>query len=63
MKAQAGCYAGGTTPRQSGPGPCMSGLDVTRGYIDESPRVKVRHKGIVKGYNSICVLLVLLCLA
>jgi hypothetical protein len=28
-KAQVGCYAGGTTPRQSGPGPCMSGLDVT----------------------------------
>jgi hypothetical protein len=24
-KAQAGCYAGGTTPRQSGPGPCMPG--------------------------------------
>jgi hypothetical protein len=29
MKAQVGCYAGGTTPRQSGPGPCMPGLDVT----------------------------------
>jgi hypothetical protein len=28
-KAQAGCYAGGTTPRQSGPRPCMPGLDVT----------------------------------
>jgi hypothetical protein len=29
MKAQAGCYVGGTTPRQSEPGPCMPGLDVT----------------------------------
>jgi hypothetical protein len=29
MKAQAGCYAGGTTPRQSGPRPCMPGMDVT----------------------------------
>jgi hypothetical protein len=28
-KAQAGCYAGGTTPLQSGPRPCMPGLDVT----------------------------------
>jgi hypothetical protein len=28
-KAQAGCHAGGTTPRQSGPEPCMPGLDVT----------------------------------
>ena len=28
-KVQAGCYAGRTTPRKSGLGPCMSGLDVT----------------------------------
>jgi hypothetical protein len=28
-KAQVGCYAGGTTPRQSRPGPSMLGLDVT----------------------------------
>jgi hypothetical protein len=31
MKAQAGCYVGGTTPSQSGPGPCMPGLNVTFG--------------------------------
>jgi hypothetical protein len=28
-KAQVGCYAGGTTPRQSGPVPYMPRLDVT----------------------------------
>jgi hypothetical protein len=39
-KAQAGTYVGGTTPRQSGPRPCMPGLDVTSfpwSYKRESP--------------------------
>jgi hypothetical protein len=44
-KAQAGCYAGGITPRQSGPVPCMSGLDATGAC---------RNNSSLQGHVNLC---------